>query len=87
MNGYIILSIIALMFLFFYLYSYRTVAMEDKKRKDIWEKKRQLEMIYHARRKERAEKRRQKFERFMERSKEIQQELARLSKANQIQPN
>lgn len=87
MNGYLILAIIALMFLATYMYSCRTVALEDKKRKDIWEKKRHLEMAFNARLKERAEKRRQKFERFMERSKEIQQELSNLQSSNRIQAN
>ena len=87
MNGYLIVSIVGLMFLIIYWYSYRTVTLEDKKRKDIWEKKRHLEMAFNARLKERAEKRRQKFERFMERSKEIQQELSNLQSSNRIQAN
>ncbi|WP_324310593.1 hypothetical protein [Xanthomarina sp.] len=87
MNGYLILSIVALMFLVIYWYSYRTVTLEDKKRKDFWDKKRHLEMAFHARLKERSERRRLKFERFMERSKEIQQELSKLQNSNQIQTN
>ena len=87
MNGFVILSIIAGMFLFFYWYSYRTVALEDKKRQDIWKRRRQIEEAFNARVKERAEMRRQKFEKFMNRSKEIQQELMRLRNTNQIQHN
>ncbi|MCX7548197.1 hypothetical protein OS188_09550 [Xanthomarina sp. F1114] len=87
MNGYLILAIIGLMFLAIYAYSYRTVILEDKKRKEIWEKKRHLEMAYNARRKERSEKRRQKLDRFIERSKEIQQELLELKNSKQIQAN
>jgi hypothetical protein len=87
MNGFVILSILAGMFLFFYLYSYRSVALEDKKRKDIWKKRLQLEEAFNNRMKERAEMRRQKFEKFMNRSKEIQQELMRLRNTNQIQHN
>ncbi|MFL0352213.1 hypothetical protein [Xanthomarina sp. GH4-25] len=85
MNGFIILSILAGMFLFFYWYSYSTVASEDKKRQAIWEKKRQREMAFNDRMRERAELRRQKFEKFMQRSKEIQQELMRLNKTKQLQ--
>ncbi|GGG54946.1 hypothetical protein [Bizionia arctica] len=87
MNGFVILSIIVGMFLFFYLYSYRTVALEDKKRADIWKKRRQLEDAFNNRMRERAELRRQKFEKFLNRSKEIQQELLRLRNNRQIQQN
>ncbi|HLV13699.1 MAG TPA: hypothetical protein VKY41_00840 [Xanthomarina sp.] len=87
MNGYLIVSIVGLMFLIIYWYSYRTVTLEDKKRKDLWEKKRHLEMAFQARMKEKSEKRRQKFARFMERSNEIKQELKRLQNSKQMQAN
>ncbi|MEO8934592.1 MAG: hypothetical protein ABI295_09800 [Xanthomarina sp.] len=87
MNGYLTLSIVAIMFILIYWYSYRTVTLEDKKRKAIWEKKRHLEMAFNARMKERAEKRRLKYEMFKERSKEIQQELTRLQSSKHIQTN
>jgi len=79
MNGFFIISIIALMFLFFYLYSYKTVATQDKKRQAIWKRKQQQELAFKVRMREKAELRRQKFEKFMRRSKEIQQELIRLN--------
>lgn len=85
MNGFIIISIIAGMFFFFYWYSYKTVASEDKKREAMWKKKQELEEAFNARMKERAELRRQKFEKFMKRSKEIQQELLRLQNSKRIQ--
>lgn len=85
MNGFVIISILAAMFLFFYWYSYTTVASEDKKRNAIWKKRYEIEEAFNKRMKERAELRRQKFEKFMRRSKEIQQELIRLNKAKQIQ--
>ncbi|PWK18236.1 hypothetical protein [Xanthomarina spongicola] len=86
-DGFVIISILALMFLFFYWYSYSTVASEDKKRAEIWKKRHQLEEAFNKRMKERAEMRRQKFEKFMNRSKEIQQELMRLQKSKRIQHN
>jgi hypothetical protein len=85
MNGFVIISILAAMFLFFYWYSYSTVASEDKKRKAIWKRKLELEEAFNNRMRQRAELRRQKFEKFMRRSKEIQLELMRLNKAKQIQ--
>ncbi|TYA58266.1 hypothetical protein [Formosa maritima] len=85
MNGFIIISILAAMFLFFYWYSYSTVAAEDKKREAIWKKRHELEEAFNKKMRERAELRRQKFEKFMRRSKEIQQELIRLNKMKQIQ--
>lgn len=87
MNGFIIISILALMFFFFYWYSYKTVATEDKKRQAVWKIKQQREVAFNDRMREKAELRRQKFEKFMRRSKEIQQELIRLNKAKQIQQN
>lgn len=85
MNGFIIISILAAMFLFFWWYSYSTVASEDKKREAFWKKRHELEEAFNNRMKERAELRRQKFEKFMLRSKEIQQELMKLNKAKQLQ--
>ena len=87
MNGYVILLILAGMFLFFYWYSYRTVALEDKKREAVWKRKHELEEAFNRRIKERAELRRQKFEKFMNRSREIQEELMRLQNSKRIQPN
>lgn len=85
MNGFVIISILAAMFLFFYWYSYTTVASEDKKRKAIWKKRHEIEEVFNKKMKLKAELRRQKFEKFMRRSKEIQQELIRLNKVKQIQ--
>lgn len=85
MNGFIILSILVGMFLFFYLYSYKTVASEDKKREAIWNRKHKQEQDFKTRMQAKAELRRQKIENFLQRSKEIQRELIRLNKAKEIQ--
>ena len=87
MNGYLMLSIVTLIFLVIYLYSYQSVAMENKKRKAILEKKRHLQLAINARQKERVDRRHEKLERFIERSIEIRRELVRLKNTSRVKSN
>lgn len=87
MNGYLMLSIVTLIFLVIYLYSYQSVAMENKKRKAILEKKRHLQLAINARLKELADRRHEKLERFIERSIEIRRELVKLKNTSRVKSN
>ncbi|MDO5970746.1 hypothetical protein Q4Q35_13090 [Flavivirga aquimarina] len=84
-NGYVILGIIALLFLSMYGYSYMSVAMEKFRIKR--EKKREI-LKDELRRQERIKKqeiRDEKFRKFNKRKEEIQHELMLLEKMKEKQ--
>lgn len=89
MNGYLTIVIVALIFLLIYLYANWAAVKEKRKRIANLKERQRIQLAYNIKereRKERAQFKLQKFNRFRargrERSKEIQEELAKLRNRN-----
>ncbi|GAA3610432.1 hypothetical protein Q4Q39_16540 [Flavivirga amylovorans] len=84
-NGYVILGIIALLFLSMYGYSYLSVAMEKMKLKKEKKKEAQKEELRRQQRVINQEARDEKFRKFNKRKEEIKHELMLLEKMKEKQ--
>lgn len=84
-NGYIILSIISLLFLSMYGYSYASVIMESIKQKKAKKKELDNEKARLKKRLENQEIRDEKLRQFNKRKEEIQHELMLLEKMKKKQ--
>lgn len=84
-NGYVILSIIALLFLSMYGYSYLSVAMEKMKLNKEKKREVQKDVLRHQERIKNQEARDEKFQKFNKRKEEIKHELMLLEKMKEKQ--
>ncbi|GAA3637984.1 hypothetical protein [Flavivirga jejuensis] len=84
-NGYVILGIIALLFLSMYGYSYMSVAMENMKHNKEKKKEEQKEALRRQERAKNQEARDEKFRKFNKRKEEIKHELMLLEKMKEKQ--
>ena len=84
-NGYVILSIIALLFLSMYGYSYLSVSMEKMKLNKEKKREVQKDVLRHQERIKNQEARDEKFQKFNKRKEEIKHELMLLEKMKEKQ--
>ena len=84
-NGYVILGIIALLFLSMYGYSYLSVAMEKMKLNKEKKREAQKDELRRQERIKNQEARDEKFRKFNKRKEEIQHELMLLEKMKEKQ--
>ena len=84
-NGYVILSIIALLFLSMYGYSYLSVSMEKIKLNREKKREVQKDALRYQERVRNQEERDEKFRKFNKRKEEIKHELMLLEKMKEKQ--